>query len=229
MNTLTATYPDGAELTFDVPESWPELSKKQFAAVAPLLYQGDVLNLFTRFVYHVLGKKLFKQITSDANMDEFIHAFQFLTTLPVLETSYFKGFCAFGKRWCGVDDKLLDMSINDFGLCEGALNYLEHPLNKKIFYETIYNRGIFNFIPLSEKKKAALRLNYEALRAHVPTMYPGLKTSPDNKPPDYHAMIINISAGPFGDYEKTKKSLLHDVLKYLEQQAIKAAEETPAT
>jgi|GEM_PF-3396082 len=220
MNTIAATYPDGAQLEFDIPERWSELTRKQFAAVAPLFYQGNVINLIIRFAHVILGKKLFKKIQGEENMDEIIHAFRFLAASPLLEKSFYKGFKAFGKRWFGIDDKLLDMNIEDFGLCEQSLAYIENKLNQKIFFETVHNRGWLKVFPLTEKKKAAIRLNYEAQRANLMIMYPRLKSSAGNVTPDYHGLIIKISAQEFGDYNKTKKTLLHDVMKKLEIDAI---------
>lgn len=219
MNYLQITYPNGNLLQINIPENWKELRRKQFAAIAPLIYEGDVINLITRFSSLILGK-LFKKIEGEENLDECLRAFAFLASFPVLEKSFYKGFRIFGRRWFGLDDRLMDMSILDFGLCEQTLNAFEAKENQKIFYGTIYKRGWLQLFPLKEKKKAALRLNYEGLRAIIPSMYPGLKSGGENKAPDYHGLIIGISAGPFGDYEKTQKAMLHDVLKYLEREAI---------
>jgi len=217
MNTLAATYPDGAQLEFDIPENWSELTREQFAAVAPYVHQGDVLSLLTRFAYIILGKKLFKKIQSEENMDEMVHAFMFLCAVPVLEKSHYKGFRIFGKRFCGIDDRLLDISIKDFGLCEQTVEHVDSDkLSAKIFFSTVYNRGIFNFIPLRKKKKAALRLNYKAVSAILPSMYPALPTSEVGSAPDYHAMIVNLSTSA-AEIKTTEKANLHDVLKFLEE------------
>ena len=230
MNTVTAIYPDGAELEFDIPENWTELNRKQFAAVAPLLYNGDVINLLSRFAYLILGKKLFKQISGEENMDEFVHAFSFITSFPVLPFSHYKGFTLFGKRYFGIDDKLLDMTIDDYGMLEQCLAYFEDKTNQKIFYEILHKRGWLKIFPISENKKAALRLNYEAARANIPAMYPGLKYSNDNKTPDYHELIVKLAGKEFGNLKQTRTSMLHDVLKKMEIDTISAAKtENPNT
>lgn len=228
MNTVTATFPDGAELDFDIPESWDELTRKQFEAIAPLMYGEDVINLLTRFAYLILGKDLFKQIQGEENMDELVHAFAFLCKAPVLAKSHYKGFEFFKKRFFGVDDKLLDMTIEDFGICEGCLSFWEAPESQKLFYSTIHKRGVLSFLPMSKNKRAALRLNYEAQRGNLPLMYPKLPSSSSNAAPDYHGLIIKIAGQEFGDLRHTKKALLHDVLKKLELNAIQNAKDEPA-
>lgn len=229
MNTLEAIYADGATLKMDVPESWDELSKKQFAALAPLVYSTNVVSMMARFIYTVLGKKLFKQISGDENIDELSHGFAWLTVFPVLKKSHYKGFVLFGRRWMGIEDRLMDMNIEEFSVCEQCLSYLEAPENQKAFYGTIYKRGIFEFLPIRTAKKYALRLNYEAARGNLSVMYPALPVSKSTKEPDYHALILNISGKKFGNYNETKRALLHDVLKDLELNAIEAAKQPQTT
>lgn len=225
MNLLEGIHPDGGIVYVEAPEKWEELSRKQFAEIAPYIFKTDVLNLIPRMACIILGKKQYKTVDSDESWDEMIHAFAFVAQFPVLQKSHYKGFKLFGTRYFGIDDKLMGMTIKDFGLLEQTLANFDNKLNQRIFYETVYKRGIFKYIPLSKKKKAALRLNYQAIRGCINAMYPRIKSSGKEVSPDYHALVINISGTIFGHKRQTEKAELHDVLKYLEEQQIKYDEQ----
>ncbi len=221
MNTLTATYPDGAELEFDVPESWEELTPKQFTAIAHAVYSSDVKSLIVSMCYKILGKKLFKQISDEENMDEMLRGFSFLAEFPVYQKSKFKGFKLFGKRYLGVDDELETMTLRNFGLADSCLYMLNDVKDEKfltMFCEIAYNRGIFNKVFKVRKDKAlALRLNFEALKANLPLRFPFLREAKSaDTQPDYHGLIISVSGTIFGTRAQTENEPLFNVLKKLQ-------------
>lgn len=218
MNTIIVNQ-GKKKSVINLPENWNELTRKQFIAVAPLIYTRGLVSLMVRFAHILLGSKVFKKVQDDESYDELIHSFDFLAE-PILNKSFFKGFRLFGRRWFGVDDNLADLELMQFIMAEACLEQMNDEVNQKIFFSSVHPRGIFNFLPLSFNKRAAIRLNYEANRAHMLKQYPGLKPSEDNKKPDYHAMLIKISGGKHGTVKETERALVHNVLKDLELIAI---------
>jgi hypothetical protein len=85
------------------------------------------------------------------------------------------------------------------------------------------------FKTLPEHVIFAAYLNYLGLRNSFilgfKNFYPSVKTKGteggEQEPTDWQALIINISNGPFGDYQSTSMEPIGNAMKYLDLQAQK--------
>lgn len=212
------------------------------------LYQNMVLG---RRLQRKLGYNPFVERLELAM--EALDQFEWIYKDNMLSENRFPVVRSRGRSYYGPSEQLKNLEINEFSYADGfytqylknpgEIKFLElliatlwrgpgpgHPNDpRRYFYEQSLDEDIAWARRLPDARKKALLINYIGMRNAVVRSKPGkavftrsLKT--EARKTGWGHVILRMAGGKFGEYDKTRRAMLWDVLRELEMQKQDAIE-----